>query len=149
MKNITKEIPKEEFISIYSKVPRLAVDLVIKNKKGVIFTKRSIIPYKGKWHLPGGTVLLNERLSDTAKRIAKKELGLIVKVERVLGHLEYSEKNKSYARHTIAIVILVEVIEGEIILNEEASKVKISKKIPGNFISSQKKFLQPIIKNLF
>jgi len=149
MKNKIKEISKEEFLSIYSKVPRLAVDLVLKNEKGIIFTKRNIVPYKGKWHLPGGTVLLNERLNDAAKRVAKKELGLEIKITKVLGHLEYSEKNKQYARHTIAIVLLGEFSMGKIILNKEASKIKISKKIPKNFISKQKKFLQPIIREIF
>ena len=141
-------LPQKEFEDIYSKVPRLAVDLVIKYKGGIIFTKRNIIPYKGKWHLPGGTISLNERLNDAAKRITRKELGLNIKIKKVLGYIEYFVKNKKYPLHTTSVVLLAEFSNGEIILNEESSKIKISKKIPSNTIKEQKKLLKSVLKDI-
>jgi len=41
-------LTNEEFMLIYSKVPRICVDLMIETKKGILFTKRTIGPYKGQ-----------------------------------------------------------------------------------------------------
>lgn len=71
-------LTKEEFDSIYSKVPRLTVELVIKDGDKILLTKRSIEPCRGLWHLPGGTVYFGESLLDAVKRIAKKELSIDV-----------------------------------------------------------------------
>ena len=49
------EIPKRlsyvEFKKIYSRVPRLSVELVILIPGGVLLTLRSIEPYMGEWHV--------------------------------------------------------------------------------------------------
>ena len=71
-----KKLPYKEFLSIYRKVPRLCVDLVVKNKNGVLLTKRDIKPSKGMWHIPGGTILYDESVKDAIKRVAKEETGL-------------------------------------------------------------------------
>ncbi|MFH0805336.1 MAG: NUDIX domain-containing protein, partial [Patescibacteria group bacterium] len=67
---IVKKLPFSEFKSIYSRVPRLCVEIMVKTNNGVLLLKRNIDPEKGKWHLPGGTVLKGERLEDTVKRVA-------------------------------------------------------------------------------
>ena len=45
---------KKLFDEIYSKVPRLCVDIIIKSEDGILLPLRSIEPYEGKWHIPGG-----------------------------------------------------------------------------------------------
>ena len=62
----------EDFLSIYSRVPRLCVDLIITSEEGVLLSLRAIEPYLGQWHFPGGTVYKGETIEEAAKRVAKK-----------------------------------------------------------------------------
>ena len=62
----------KEFNQIYAKIPRLCIDLIIQTKDSVVLSKRDISPAKGKWHLPGGTVYFNEKLTDTIDRVPRE-----------------------------------------------------------------------------
>ncbi len=84
-----KPLTYEEFKSIYSKVPRLTVEVIIKGDKGILMTKRAIPPYVGMWHFPGGTVYYKETITAAINRVAKDELGVEVKIERFIGFLHY------------------------------------------------------------
>src|SRR5690349_15119817 len=54
-----------EFDAIYSRVPRLTVEIIVPDGQGAVFlTKRAIAPFAGQWHLPGGTVYFAEPLLD-------------------------------------------------------------------------------------
>lgn len=131
----------KEFNSIYSKVPRLCIDLVINTEKGVLFTKRVIEPYKGKWHLPGGSVLLKEKIEDAAKRIAMNELNIKIEPVRILGIIEYlNEGNES--RHSIGLAFLAKIKSGVINLNNQAESFIFSKNAPENTIFEQEEFLK-------
>ena len=131
----------KDFLMIYSKVPRLCIDLIIETGKGILYTKRSISPYNGKWHLPGGTVLFNETLEHAAKRISKRELGVAVKNLRQLGVIEYPNEGKT-KRHTVAVVFSAKIESRKINLNKEAKEVIFFKKIPKNTVADQKKFIK-------
>ena len=61
-KNKPKKLPYKTFKSIYSRVPRATIELVIQTPAGILLSKRSIPPYKGYWHIPGGTVLFHEKM---------------------------------------------------------------------------------------
>ena len=83
-------LPKEEFDAIFSRVPRLTVEVVISSpERGVLLSLRDIEPCKGMWHLPGGTVRFGEPLVDAVARVACDELGLAVDVGEMLGYIEY------------------------------------------------------------
>jgi ADP-ribose pyrophosphatase YjhB (NUDIX family) len=83
-------LPKAEFDSIYSRVPRLSVEVVIATpQEGVLLTRRDIPPNVGAWHIPGGTVLFGEPVVEAVKRVARDELGLEVEVGQLLGYIEY------------------------------------------------------------
>ena len=83
-------LPKPEFDSIYSRVPRLCVEVVIATpERGVLLTRRDIPPNVGAWHIPGGTVLFAEPVVEAVKRVARDELALEVDVGEVLGYIEY------------------------------------------------------------
>lgn len=98
----------KEYNNIYSKVPRVCVDLVIKSKDGVLMIKRDIQPYKNKWHLPGGRVLFRETIIDAIQRIAKKEIGCHVTIKKQVGFMEFlKEVQGGNKRHSISIVFLV------------------------------------------
>ena len=79
---MVKKLPYKTFKAIYSKVPRLCVEVVLLTQGGVILTKRSIPPEQGKWHIPGGTVLKNENLEQAVKRVALEELGVKITVKK-------------------------------------------------------------------
>ena len=83
-------LPLEEYRSIYRRVPRLCVELVISTPaRGVLLTRREIPPYIGHWHIPGGTVLFGERVVDAVKRVALAELGVEVDAGELIGYIEY------------------------------------------------------------
>jgi ADP-ribose pyrophosphatase YjhB (NUDIX family) len=83
-------LPKPEYDSIYSRVPRLCVEVVISTRaQGVLLTRRDIPPNLGAWHIPGGTVLFAEPVVEAVKRVARDELALEVDVGDLLGYIEY------------------------------------------------------------
>ena len=83
-------LPKAEFDAIFSRVPRLCVEVVIASpERGVLLMLRDIPPNVGAWHIPGGTVLFGEPLTSAVKRVASDELGLEVTVGELLGYIEY------------------------------------------------------------
>ncbi|MEX2017034.1 MAG: NUDIX domain-containing protein, partial [Candidatus Pacearchaeota archaeon] len=57
-----KKLNDKQWNTIYSKVPRLCIDLIIIKDKKVLLTKRSISPFKGLWHFPGGGVQHRETI---------------------------------------------------------------------------------------
>jgi ADP-ribose pyrophosphatase YjhB (NUDIX family) len=83
-------LSEEEFHAIYSRVPRLCVEVVIVSaERAVLLSLRDIPPNIGAWHIPGGTVLFGESLLAAVQRVARQELGLDVSVGELLGYIEY------------------------------------------------------------
>lgn len=134
-------LTKEEFDSIYSKVPRLNVEIIVQSPKGIYLTKRSIEPCKGQWHIPGGTVYFGEALLDSVKRVAKKELNIDVKLAESIGFIEYPSHYKSNMDHPFGVVFLVNEFSGEISYNEEAQNGGWFKELPENMHADQDEFL--------
>ena len=141
---MTKKLSENMFNKIYSKVPRLCVDLVIKEKKGILLTKRDIPKCKGMWHLPGGTLYINEKIEKAAKRIAKYETGLKIQINKFLGIKEYSKRSTFW--HTISVVYLVKPIGKNLKGSKEGKDVRYFKKIPKNTIKDQKEILLMYLK---
>ena len=89
-----KPFSHEEFKNIYSRVPRLCVELVVKTPEGVILSLRKLPSYRGKWHIPGGTVFYKEKVTDAVKRVAAEELGIEVSIRELLGYIDYDSEEK-------------------------------------------------------
>ena len=144
----TKKLPFKEFKSIYSQVPRLCVELIIKNKQGILLTKRNIEPLRGKWHIPGGTILMGENTEQAVKRISWEELGIKVEVKKLLGVVEY--KIDKYFSQPIGLAFLVKAIQPQNIhLDPQASQFKFFKRIPKNAVKEQRLFLnKQLIKKM-
>lgn len=142
--SVKRPLSFEEFAYIYSRVPRLGVDLIVKNDKGIIFVKRKIDPYKGMWHFPGGTVLFDETIDQSASRIVQDELNLQVLSKKFVGIIEYlKEPDQRFLkkhRHTVCLIFLVEA-SGDLKKDADASEVKIFKDAPENIIPEQRLFL--------
>lgn len=72
-----KELPYQTFLDTFKLVPRVAISLVILNPySDILLTKRSINPFKNKWHLPGSFILKGETINECINRIGRKELGV-------------------------------------------------------------------------
>jgi len=137
----TGYIQKKEFDRIFARVPRLCVEvLIVDRKNGIVLTKRSIGPAKGKWHLPGGTVRFKEKLKNAVKRVALAETGLKVEVESTLGIIEYHDF-KGYGGYPVSICFMVKSSGGLLKHDNNASDIGFFKKMPVSMVKEHKKFI--------
>jgi colanic acid biosynthesis protein WcaH len=134
------KIPYDKFIEIYSLVPRLCVEIVVKTNEGVLLTKRNIPPALGMLHLPGGTWLKGETAEEAAKRIALDELGIDISLGELLGYVDFSPEVA--VGHSISLVFLVKPHSFDIKLNEQASEYGYFKELPSETIPETKQFLE-------
>ena len=132
-------LPREEFMSIYHKVPRAAVDIIVQTPQGIVLTKRSIPPYLGFWHICGGTILFMEPIDHAIDRIVQDELGIKVKIVRPLGIIEYFNDD---GRHTVSDAFLAEIVGGNLRGSEQGTEFSVFNQLPNNCIPEQKVFLE-------
>lgn len=141
-----KKLTEKEFKSIYTKVPRLCVELIIVNNKGVLLTKRSITPFNGLWHLPGVGVLFREKINDAIKRAARDELGVKIIPQKFLGYEEYLHDG---FRHSISLLFKCRISgDQQPRALKQASEFKFFNKIPKTIIPYHKKLLNTSLKKL-
>jgi ADP-ribose pyrophosphatase YjhB (NUDIX family) len=104
-------LPKEEYDRIFSRVPRLSVEVVILDPdRGVLLMLRDIPPNEGAWHIPGGTVLFAEPLTEAVKRVARDELGLEVRPGELLGYIEYPSHYNNGLDSPVGLAFRTELI---------------------------------------
>lgn len=131
----------EEFNEIYSKIPRICVECIIKTGEGILLTKRAIKPCIGMWHTPGGTVLFDESVEDAVKRVVKEELNLEIEDPKFLGVIDWFG-NPYEMGHTVSLCYEITKFTGNIKLDYQATNAQFFKEIPENTISEHKNFLQ-------
>jgi ADP-ribose pyrophosphatase YjhB (NUDIX family) len=140
-------LTQKEFDHIYSKVPRLTIEIIIKNNRGEIYLSRRNVNHgitaacNGLWHLPGGTVRFGERLTDAVIRIAKRELGVSVTSPELKGYIEYPSHFDHNMDSPVGIVFEVISWEGDFMLNKESEESGWFDTIPTNFHADQDKYL--------
>lgn len=86
------KLSRFEFVEVIKKTPLVAVDLLVRNQEDeVLLGLRDNEPARGFWFVPGGRILLDERITDAFRRIAKEELGIKASIEeaRLLGVYEH------------------------------------------------------------
>jgi hypothetical protein len=106
-------LPKAEYDAIYSRVPRLSVEVVIvAPDRGVVLARRDIPPNVGAWHIPGGTVLFGETVAETFRRVARSELGLGVAVGELLGYIEYPSHYENGLDHPVGLAFRGDPVGG-------------------------------------
>ena len=94
IKKIKYPFSYSEFKKIYSKVPRIGIELLIKTPNGVLLTLRKTRDWNGMWHLPGSTLYHSESILSCINRVARDELGVKVKMKKFLGYIEYLSEEK-------------------------------------------------------
>lgn len=141
-------LSQEEFTEIYSKVPRLTIEIIIKRDSEVFLTKRNIEPCKGLWHLPGGTVRFGEKLTQAVLRIAKRELNIKVNDTKLLGYIEYPSHFEKGLDSPVGIAFEVIDYDGELKPNSEAKNWGWFKDLPSAMHQEQQDFLNPNLEFL-
>lgn len=142
MNNHPHPLTPDEFRDIYSKVPRLTVEVVLRSPAGVLLTLRDIEPCRGLWHLPGGTVRFGEKLLDAVRRVAGRELGIEVVAARPLGYIEYPSHHENGLDSPVGIAFEVVDYTGVIHPNAEAADTRWFARMPAAMHREQADFLR-------
>lgn len=129
----------QDFVTIYHKVPRATIDIVVETNRGIVLSKRSIEPFRGMWHIPGGTILFKEPIEHAINRISQEELGVSVKIIRHLGINEFFDDG---GKHAVCNVFLVHIIDGELRGSDQGEEICFINNTVDNMIPEQKAFLE-------
>lgn len=130
MKSTRAKLPTKIYNYIYRRVPRLCVDAIIRDRRGIVLSLRDIPPDRGQWHFPGGKVALQERLEAAVKRICREETGLAVKIERILGAIEYPRLGFGGAGHSVSVAFLVRPVSGQLRGSVQARRIAFFRTLP-------------------
>ena len=136
-------LPQDEFDRIFSRVPRLTVEVVIAcTERGVLLALRDFGPCKGLWHLPGGTVRFGEPVTEAVKRVALDELGLTVSVAELLGYIEYPSHYDNGLDSPVGLAFRAGMLTGEVDDPRELrSECAWFRTLPENMHDEQRRFL--------
>jgi ADP-ribose pyrophosphatase YjhB (NUDIX family) len=106
-----------------SLVPAASVVVVDDRGRVLLHRRRD----NAKWALPGGKMELGESLGDCARREAKEETGLDVRLSGIVGTYSDPKHVFSYddgeVRQEFSICFLAEVVGGQITISEESHEV--------------------------
>lgn len=119
----------EDYKYVFSRAPRACIDLIVGYNGKLVLVKRAIEPSKDLWSFPGGRIRHRETVQDAIDRIAMDELGVKVKVKKLVDWMEFL--NEDY-QHSLSILFLVNIAEGEIKLNFQSSEVGLFDALPEN-----------------
>ncbi len=135
-------LSEEEFRAIYSKVPRLTVEVTVRDERGAVFlTKRAHGPCQGLWHIPGGTVFYGERLVAAVRRVAARELSIEVQGSEFRGVIEYPSHFEHGLGSPVGLVFEVVAYSGEPRAGDEASEGGWFTTLPSPMHADQDAFL--------
>ena len=145
----TKPFSDTEFKAIYSQIPRLTVDIILRVNTGIILVERQEESWHGQWHLPGGTVFYREKIVDAINRIGLEELGISVKPVKLIGPIEYwdeiNERGFGFSIGLAYICEAVEPISSEVILAWKNQKIEVFNQTPANTVREQIPLLDQLI----
>lgn len=142
MSDHSHPLTRDEFRDIYSKVPRLTVEVVVRSPAGVLLTLRDIEPCRGLWHLPGGTVRFGEKLVDAVRRVAAKEVGIDVVAAHPLGYIEYPSHHENGLDSPVGIAFDVVDYTGVPRADDEAADARWFTELPAQMHREQVDFLR-------
>ena len=100
--------------------PKVAVGTIIRSVDGrrIILLKRAIEPGFGKWVFPGGYVDRGEEIRTAARREAREEAGLEVRIDRLINAYSYA------GRVPVIIVFAATIVGGTLTIDDESSEAK-------------------------
>ena len=102
---------------------------IIDRRNRVLLGKRiSNVQYGNSWHMPGGKVFINERISDSLKRMTKLKTGAEIELyfnsfnDNVIG--VYDDPERDPREHVIGITFLCRLKAGDIKPGGNCSEVR-------------------------
>ncbi len=146
-----KPFSYEEFKQIYSRIPRLCIDPIVRTQGGVVLSLRKEgYGWGDQWHLPGGMLLYKETVEDGLRRVLRDEIGAEVSIDKVLGYMEFhSEEKERGFGYSVSLVIVCDLVSGELRPDENASEVRIFTELPERMVEEHKIFLQEHWQDIF
>lgn len=120
---------------IVENMPVVCVDGLIVNQNGeYLLVKRKNEPLKGEYWVPGGRLLKNEKLEDAIRRKMVEEVGIGVKILRLIGFFEVvfdkTHLDLKGGFHAVSFVFLLNPLEENIVLDNQSSGWKWFKELP-------------------
>lgn len=117
---------------ISNKKSVLPVILIKIGKEGKFFLyQREKRPYKGKFSLPGGRIILGEDISKSAVRIMKEKYNIRVRLKKINSvSIEHIIKNKKIIHSFLLILVSAETKQKIYLMNIIKNKNKI---IPSDY----------------
>jgi 8-oxo-dGTP diphosphatase len=99
--------------------PKVAVGTIIRDDRGdIVLVRRAIEPGYGKWVFPGGFVDRGEEVLVAARREAREETGLEIRIDRLVNVYSYA------GRTPVIIVYLATMTGGCLACDEESLEGK-------------------------
>lgn len=136
-------LSRQEFDAIYSRVPRLTVEVLLELPAGLVLVRRDIEPCLGQWHIPGGTVRFGESLAAAVRRVAAAELGVEVTPGALVGYIEYPAMHADgYPGWPVGIAFTATRVGGELSGSEMGAEVACFRTVPDDIIAEQGEFLR-------
>lgn len=116
-KKETVHLDRSDFIDVVKKTPLVSIDLIVKNnQQEILLGLRNNEPAKGFWFVPGGRILVNERITDAFQRIAHAELGMKLSIQdaKFLGVFEHfynenAEQKPGFGTHYVSLAYEVNI----------------------------------------
>jgi 8-oxo-dGTP diphosphatase len=102
--------------------PRLTVDGIIISDAKLLLIRRANPPFQDTWALPGGFVDYGETVEAAVQREVKEETGLETSIHRLVG--VYSDPDRDPRGHTVSVVFLLAVAEGEAQGGDDAAEAR-------------------------
>lgn len=135
-------LPQAEFEAIFSRVPRLTVEVVIAAPgRGVLLALRESGPCQGLWHLPGGTVRFGEPARAAVARVADGELGLAVTARELLGYIEYPSHYEHGLDSPVGLAFAAEATGGPPAATDLLGRCAWFARLPAEIHEEQRAFL--------
>jgi len=101
-----ERVPEELYAQFVERMPQACVELVLEDEPGVLLAKRAIDPEI--WFVPGSRLYKGEGLEAAARRVAREELDVEVRLlDRVGTYAHFwaeSAVEGSPSRHTVNVV---------------------------------------------
>ncbi|WP_101297061.1 NUDIX domain-containing protein [Halegenticoccus soli] len=85
MKVHDESVPMEQFERFLNSMPQVSVELVISFDQGILLLRRRNEPAKGEWFWPGTRLYKGETFDQAAKRLAREELSIAIRLGEMLG----------------------------------------------------------------
>ena len=99
--------------------PKLAVGTIIRDERGrILLVRRAIEPGYGRWVFPGGYVDRGEEVLTAARREAREETGLDVRIDTLVNIYSYS------GRVPVIVVYTATITGGELACDDEGLEAR-------------------------